>query len=685
MKVLQVHCTYRYQGGEDSVVSNERELLRQSGIEVDELTFSNGGRLFQKLVQVAFNLRAYRKTLKKIRSFRPDIVHIHNLHFAASPSVIFAIRKCGVPFVQTLHNYRMLCPSGVLFHQGKLFLHSINQGFPYSAVMAGVYRNSRVLTGWLAFSTKIHQWMGTWEKADRYIVLTEHAKQIFLSSGIKFRAGQLTIKPNFATPSLSPKAATSEHFVFMGRLSEEKGIALLLKAFAGLPHRIRIAGDGPLRDEVIAYSRQYPNIEYAGVIEKNSVSDFLSAGTALIFPSTWYEGMPMVLLEAFAAGLPIIASRLGAMEEMIKPGHNGEHFTPGDASSLQAAVNQYHVLPHTVKQEYSRKALATYRELYTPEDNAAQLLSIYHDVTRHSPIPSVSRKNLPSRVSKQFNLSSPISQQQSMNRLFVFSIPVTTGTYQGFVQKLTRDASLGKSYYTCIANVHMLIEAYLRPSFAEVVKRAGMISPDGRPLTWAIRMLFGIKQERVAGMDLLPDLLSAAAVKSIPVYFYGGDSLLIEKTSAYLQKNLPNLIVAGMESPPFRPLLPNEEAAAVDRINASGAALVFVSLGCPKQEKWMAAVSPKVNAILIGIGGALPVLIGDHHRAPKWLQNAGLEWLFRLSQEPARLFRRYAVTNSIFLYLFIKAWLQLKISFEPYSGNHLIVEPRDNLTVTLQR
>jgi N-acetylglucosaminyldiphosphoundecaprenol N-acetyl-beta-D-mannosaminyltransferase len=197
----------------------------------------------------------------------------------------------------------------------------------------------------------------------------------------------------------------------------------------------------------------------------------------------------------------------------------------------------------------------------------------------------------------------------------------------------------------------MVVEAFWNKSFSDKVRAASLVTPDGKPLTWALRLLHGIKQDRVAGMDVLPALLKKSEKMQLPLYIYGGTETLLFRTREYLTKHYPDLVINGFYSPPFRELTPEEETKAIDDINQSGAKLVFVVLGCPKQEQWMANMLGRIKAVMIGIGGALPVLVGLQKRAPKWMQNAGLEWLFRLLQEPRRLFRRYAVTNSIFLYL----------------------------------
>ena len=236
----------------------------------------------------------------------------------------------------------------------------------------------------------------------------------------------------------------------------------------------------------------------------------------------------------------------------------------------------------------------------------------------------------------------------------LLSIKISLGPYHSFVDELIGQALLDKSYYACVANVHMLVEAHRASSFASIVNNADMVTPDGKPLTWGIHFLNGIKQDRVAGMDLLPDLLLAAEKKRIPVAFYGGTDKMLCRTRKHLEKNYPDIIIAQMYSPPFRALDAAEENAIIKMFNDSQSKLIFVVLGCPKQEKWMALMKNKINAVMIGVGGALPVLVGMQKRAPRWMQRTGLEWLYRLGQEPRRLFKRYFTTNSIFIYLLLK-------------------------------
>ncbi|MDQ6814430.1 MAG: WecB/TagA/CpsF family glycosyltransferase [Bacteroidota bacterium] len=251
-----------------------------------------------------------------------------------------------------------------------------------------------------------------------------------------------------------------------------------------------------------------------------------------------------------------------------------------------------------------------------------------------------------------------------MERISVLSINVNSGTSDEFVNEIASIAVRKKSQYVCIANVHMLVEAYKDAGFANIVNNASLITPDGMPLTWAIRMLHNIKQERVAGMDLLPALLEKASSLKLSVFFYGGTDKMLSRTKTYLKEKYPGVDVVGTYNPPFRNLTLEEDDKVVELINNSNAALIFVVLGCPKQERWMASMKERINAVMIGVGGALPVLISMQRRAPAWMQSVGLEWVFRLIQEPRRLFKRYAVTNSTFIYILFKEYfLKLRRRF----------------------
>jgi N-acetylglucosaminyldiphosphoundecaprenol N-acetyl-beta-D-mannosaminyltransferase len=239
----------------------------------------------------------------------------------------------------------------------------------------------------------------------------------------------------------------------------------------------------------------------------------------------------------------------------------------------------------------------------------------------------------------------------------VIGISVGTGPYSSFVERILALGRKRDSSYVCVANVHMAIEAYDDPSCAAVVNGADLVTPDGMPLIVALRILHGVRQERVAGMDLIGDIVRAAEREGLSVFFYGSENGVLERIRERIRREHPNLKVAGMHSPPFRDLTEGEKAEEAARIDGTGANILLVALGCPKQEMWMAGNRGRIRAVMVGLGAAFPVFAGVRRKAPEWMRNASLEWLYRLGQEPRRLWRRYLYTNSKFVALLLRDFL----------------------------
>ncbi|MBC6988791.1 MULTISPECIES: WecB/TagA/CpsF family glycosyltransferase [Hymenobacter] len=233
----------------------------------------------------------------------------------------------------------------------------------------------------------------------------------------------------------------------------------------------------------------------------------------------------------------------------------------------------------------------------------------------------------------------------------VLDLSISTGKSSEFVDTILRLGAARSSAYVCFANVHMLVEAQRDPEFRQVLDNAAIVSPDGSPVAAAVGWFNDTKQERVAGMDLLPALLEEAAKRGQSVYFYGTTQTILDAMVARAKRELPALRIAGIHSPPFRPLTPEEDAAEVAAINAADPDLVFVALGCPRQERWMAAHQGRIRACMLGVGQAFPVYAGLEQRLPQWARRLWLEWAYRLWLEPRRLWKRYLVTNSHFVYL----------------------------------
>lgn len=236
-----------------------------------------------------------------------------------------------------------------------------------------------------------------------------------------------------------------------------------------------------------------------------------------------------------------------------------------------------------------------------------------------------------------------------------------TSYFESTAQILAWSAEL-TGRYVCAANVHMVMEAFDSPDFASIINQADLVTPDGMPLVWSLRALGAHGQQRVYGPDLTLHVAQAASEGRVPVGFYGGDPATRQRMIIALQTSSPELKVAYQYSPPFRPLTSEEDNAVVSDIVASGARILFVGLGCPKQERWMFAHREKLPLVMLGVGAAFDFIGGTKQQSPNWMQRIGLEWLFRFFQEPGRLWRRYLVQNPRFIWFIILQLLGSKRS-----------------------
>jgi len=236
----------------------------------------------------------------------------------------------------------------------------------------------------------------------------------------------------------------------------------------------------------------------------------------------------------------------------------------------------------------------------------------------------------------------------------VVGFPVTALPFQAQIELILQWANQRFSKVICVANVHMLMEAHSNPAFGSILANADMVTPDGMPIVWLMKIMGDRDQDRVAGMDILMALCHQMSFQQTSIFFVGSEPSILNKIRQRLHQEFPKLKIAGMEPLPFRPLTLEEDEAIVQKINASGAGVILVSLGCPKQEIWMSQHQGKVRAVMIGLGGAFPVYAGVHKWAPLWIRQTGFEWLYRLIQEPQRLWRRYFVTIPPFIYLAVK-------------------------------
>ena len=381
MRILILHNSYKYKGGEDVVATGEAALLRERGQEVSLQTVSNDSiqGLLSKAVtawQAPYSRWGRRETLRFVNEFAPDVVHVHNFFPQLSPSVYDACCDAGVPVVQTLHNYRTICPGSLLMRDGKPCDDCI-QGTPYQAVLHGCYRGSTLGSLVVARMVDYHRRQGTWaNKVDRFVALTEFSKGKFVEAG--FPSEKIVVKPNFVVTAETERFVDADRrgALFVGRLSEEKGVETLLRAWESVDFPLRIIGDGPLMDRVRGQASG--TIAMLGRKEPKQINEEMARAAFLVVPSEYVGTFGLQIIEAFAQGLPVITSGLGARRELVKDNVTGLHFTTGDAVDLAKKVLWASEHPEEIRR-MGQNAQRVYEEKYTPETNYRQLMAIYEE------------------------------------------------------------------------------------------------------------------------------------------------------------------------------------------------------------------------------------------------------------------------------------------------------------------
>ena len=388
MKILAVHNSYQKPGGEDQVFAQEAELLRSHGHEVLLYQASNdqvkGVNPLVLLGNTVWNRSIHQDLRDWLRRERPDIMHVHNTFPVISPAAYYAANEEGVPVVQTLHNYRMLCPAATFFRDGHVCEECLSKTVPWPSVLHGCYRGSRTATAAAAAMLATHNYKKTWSNAvSAYIALTDFARDKFIQGG--FPAEKIFVKPNYLQTDPEIGGGVSEgkgnYAFFVGRLTPEKGISTLLEAWRhiGMDLPLQIAGDGPMAAEVEKASAELENVSWLKWLPRAEILQRMKDASVLILPSTWYEGFPMIIAEAFAVGLPVIASNLGSMASIVDHQRTGLHFQPGDAADLVAKVGWFLTHP-SVASRMRRNAREEYETRYTAETNYRQMIEIYNRV-----------------------------------------------------------------------------------------------------------------------------------------------------------------------------------------------------------------------------------------------------------------------------------------------------------------
>ncbi len=385
MNILLVHNSYQRPGGEDVAFEQERQLLirgghhvvtyRRSNLEIEAYSLLQRLALVKDVVWAADTRREF---IKLLVQEKPELVHIHNTFVMASPSIYSACREARLPVVQTLHNYRLLCPAATFFRNGRVCTECVDHSL-WRGIRYGCYRESRAATATVAFMLETHRRRRTWiEMVNSYVALTNFAREVFIRGGLP--ADKIFVKPNFVYPDPGARRSPGEYGLFVGRLSPEKGVRMLVGAWEALRKHIPllIVGDGPHRAELEAQvaRRQLSDVSFTGHLTRDEVLAAMKRARFVIVPSECYENFPATICEAFSCGAPVICARLGAMEELVKHGCTGLHFDPGDSQDL--AVKVEWAWEHPAEMELmGREARTEYVAKYTSERNYEMLMEIY--------------------------------------------------------------------------------------------------------------------------------------------------------------------------------------------------------------------------------------------------------------------------------------------------------------------
>lgn len=377
LRVLVAHNSYQQRGGEDSVVEAEIGLLRGRGHEV-ELFSRHNDELAQTwkiaaAVQVIWSARTVADLTRRIAAFRPDVIHAHNTFLLISPSLYAAAARAGIPVVQTLHNFRLLCPQAMFLRDGRVCEDCLGK-FPWRAVVHSCYRGSVLQTAVAVSMIGVHRTMGNYQRrVSRYIALTEFSRAKFIAGGL--RGEQIAVKPNFVDGPPSENERPRSGALFVGRLSSEKGASVLARAAATRqPAVIDVIGTGPEQASLEAA----PGIRLLGWQDLEAIYARMREAAYLVVPSICYENFPRTIVEAFACGAPVVASRLGAMAEIVRDGETGLLFEAGNADDLARKLTWAEANPAAMR-EMGANARREHQEKYTPEVNYRQLMTIYAD------------------------------------------------------------------------------------------------------------------------------------------------------------------------------------------------------------------------------------------------------------------------------------------------------------------
>lgn len=381
MKVLMLHNKYKIGGGEDVSTATEAKMLLDNGIDLEIMYVSNDSidnkNLFSLAANTIWSNKYYKEILNKVKTGGYDIVHVQNFFPLFSPSIFHAANKAGAKVVMSVRNYRLICPSASLFTDNKICFDCVGKTVPINGVFKKCYRNSYLATGVVTSMLSFHNVLKTWHnKIDGLICISNFVKDQLVNAG--FDGSKMHVKYNFVDTNIQPSFSPEEYYIYIGRISEEKGILLLLDSFKQNNKQLVIIGDGPLQDLVKKTSETHSNITYLGKQPLEETYKKVAQAKALVFTSQWHEPFGRTIIESFAHGTPVIGSALGGVTELIKNGENGVLFNPNSIEDLNNAIIKFENLPD--HQTIRNNAYQSYLSNFQPKDNFKELETIYKNI-----------------------------------------------------------------------------------------------------------------------------------------------------------------------------------------------------------------------------------------------------------------------------------------------------------------
>ena len=635
----------------------ERELLRQHGHIVLEFTRHSDEMIKQGIFGTIcgalatswnpFSKRALRAVLEKEK---PDIMHVHNTFPLLSPSIFHATTGLQTATVLTLHNYRTFCAAAIPVRGGAPCTECLDTQSVAPALKYGCYRNRRLATLPLATMIALHRRVRTWEEhVDGFVVLSDFQKDRMAKIGLPAR--NIHVKPPFlADPALPiPWKEREGKVVFVGRLGIEKGVHTLIEAWklwGKEAPKLEVIGDGPekVRLQKAANGNGIGDkVFFLGQQRFPEVQKRLSQARLLVLPSLCFEGFPMAIIEAFSLGVPVVASDIGPLPDIVRESESGILFEAGNAVSLCRKMKEnwnrsdrLSSMGQGARQEFNKK--------YTAAMNHETLMEIYDAAI-------INRRSRQGQTAYTEKVITKKADRHDIESILGY--PVSTLSKDDCIATITgwvENGFRGK-YFVC-ANPHSIEVARTDLKFDRAIKHADLVLPDGVGLVIASNILGGMIDERVTGSDIFWGVNSELNKKNgHSVFLLGSTQDSLEKMKRKMESDFPHLRVAGVYSPPFKKEFSHEEnLIMIEMINRTRPDVLWIGMTAPKQEKWIYENREQLGVKVLGpVGAAFDFYTGAVKRPPPIFQRLGLEWLLRFLREPRRLWRRNLISNPRFI------------------------------------